>query len=88
MERSIKELLQLTLTKLEATPKTHVTGICSIVYELCLYDHITYKEFQSLESHIQRNLPSRRYTRNNGYKWKPGTKTCRIKWLNKQINSL
>ena len=84
--RTIKELLQLTLDRLIANKE--VFGICVTVWHLYAYNYITYDEWRQLKTHVNNNLPSRNYPKQPGFKWKPGTKACRIKWLTKQINSL
>ena len=84
--RTIKELLQLTLDQLIIDKE--VFGICAIVWHLYAFRYITGEEWVQLKAHVNNNLPSRNYPKQPGYKWKPGTKACRIKWLTKQINSL
>ena len=84
--RTIKELLQLTLDRLIIEKKFY--GICYVIWELYTSDTVNSDEWTKLETHIRNNLPSRNYPKQPGFKWKPGTKACRIKWLTKQINSL
>ena len=84
--RTIKELLQLTRDQLIANKE--VVSICFTIFHLYGDNYITYDEWQQLRIHINNNLPSRNYPKQPGFKWKPGTKACRIKWLTKQINSL
>ena len=84
--RTIKELLQLTLDQLII--EKNLYGICGVALELFTLEIVNAKELIKLQSHIRNNLPSRGYPHHPGFKWKPGTKACRIKWLTKQINSL
>ena len=87
-DRTIKELLQLTLNLLETIPKKELDGICGLVIDLWAKDIITAHEKRTVSIYLQNNLPNQRYKHAPGFRWKPGTKTCRIKWLQKQINSL
>lgn len=87
--RTIKELLQLTLESLEKTERKNVYGICYLVFSMYLHRKtITGDEYTQLDLWIDNHLPSQKYPKQPGFKWKPGTKACRIKWLTKQINSL
>lgn len=87
-DRTIKELLQLTLNLLETIPKKELYGICGVVFDLYSEDIITAHEKRTVNIYLQNNLPNQRYSKHPGFRWKPGTKACRIKWLQKQINSL
>ena len=87
-DRTIKELLQLTLNLLETIPKNQLHGICELVFNLYAEDVITVYEKRTVNIYLQNNLPNQRYKHAPGFRWKPGTKACRIKWLQKQINSL
>ena len=87
-DRTVKELLQLTLNLLETIPKKELHGICRLVLDLYLEGIITAHEKRTVDIYLQDNLPNQRYKHAPGFRWKPGTKTYRIKWLQKQINSL
>ena len=82
--RTIKELLQLTLDHLkEMNLDGH--GLCHVILNMT---NTSDEEYWVLKNYLHGNLPKQKYTKQQAYKWKPGTKTCRIKWLTKQINSL
>ena len=84
--RTIKELLQLILDQLII--EKGIYGICGVGWDLYISSNINEEEWVNVKAHIRNNLPSRNYSKHPGFKWKPGTKACRIKWLTKQINSL
>lgn len=85
-DRTIKELLQLTLEQLIVEKDLY--GICGVIWDLYINNSITYLEHTSIERYLRNNLPARKYSKHPGFCWKPGCKACRIKWLQKQINSL
>ena len=84
--RTIKELLQLTLDQLIIEKGLY--GICGVVWELYTSNIINEEEGVNLRGWVRNHLPPQNYHKHPGFKWKPGTKACRIKWLTKQINSL
>lgn len=83
--RSIKELLQVMLDN----QHMFSSGLCAWSLELYYEGLISYKERVSLLYYIQRNAPffsifSELWT--DGYYWKRGDITPRLKWFNKHIN--
>lgn len=86
-DRTIKELLQLTLDKLKVIDLGSL-GLCYVVVSLYYNRIINITEYETLGNYLKNNLPVRRYKPSSAYYWKPGCKACRIKWLQKQINSL
>ena len=85
--RTIKELLQLTLEELKVMD-LEGGGLCYVIISLHSDRVINIKEYETLANYLKNNLPTRRYKLSAAFCWKPGTKACRIKWLHKQINSL
>ena len=85
--RTIKELLQLTLDELKVIDLDGL-GLCYVIISLHVDRVITVTEHEALGNYLKNNLPVKRYKPGSAYYWKPGTKACRIKWLTKQINSL
>ena len=75
-DRTIKELLQLTLKLLEIIPEKELHGICGLVFDLYSEDIITIHEKRTVNIYLQDNLPNQRYKHAPGFRWKPGTKTC------------
>ena len=84
--RTIKELLQLTLDQLIVEKDLY--GICGEAWRLYNSDIINVEEWVNLKGWLRNHLPPQNYPKQPKFKWKPGTKACRIKWLTKQINSL
>jgi len=89
MSRSIKELLEIALENEECF--NNEGGLCGWFSMLCRFQLIDYKEMIILINYAKANKPSiftsiyRFIHRNNGFWWKKGDITPRIKWIKKHI---
>jgi hypothetical protein len=89
MSRPIKELLEITL---ENEQCYNNEGLCTWFSMLCRFQLIDYREMIILINYAKANKPiiftiiyTRFIHRNNGFWWKKGNITPRIKWIKKHI---
>jgi hypothetical protein len=94
--RTIKELL-IILRDNEDIFKKECFGLCGLawlLHDTCFI--ITYKEYSKIMDYFNANLPAKKYQFDeillsmpgSCFCWKLGEWNPRLKWLNKQINSL
>jgi len=87
MNRSIKELLELTLEN----EQYFVGGLCGWFENLYRSHLIVFEEWNKLQNYADNNKPSiyssvdRFIHRNTTYWWKRGDIKPRIKWIKKHI---
>ena len=62
-----------------------IRGLCRLSENLFVTDVITEEEYGTILKYLDENLPTKQ---KNGYCWRMGSKTPRIKWLNEQIKLL
>jgi hypothetical protein len=89
-DRSVKELLQITLDN----KRLFKTGLCYWVFCLFVENIINYSEYKCILKYIKSNRPSKYSSLNSflsqdsPYYWKDTNINPRIKWIKKHIKNI
>ena len=94
MERPIKELLIILRDNIKQIKPNE--GICYVIYSMMCDGVITRREQLILNRYLRDHKPANAFRRekmltlsvDSNYWWTPGSVAPRLRWLNKQIDSL
>lgn len=92
-KQAVVDIFQLVLIQLRNVAPGYITGICGIMWKLCIDRQITFEDYKIGSKYMACNRPKRgihysKERKSSMYWWEPDSREPRIAWLNSRIKLL